>query len=142
MTTAIDFPVAWMLFNVRTGKADTTKAYVRREVAELSAKTRSSQWRQFVAAPVFLVPDEGSRSESILPGSSSAATEPKSPEPQHPRAGGEVEAEDELRQMLKDAYIAGCCATEQHFSPGAPGDDFGEAGDDYAHSALSLRGSE
>lgn len=55
MTTATE-PLAWMLVNVRTGKADTTKAYVRQETAVAGAKAKSNQWRQFVAAPVFLAP--------------------------------------------------------------------------------------
>lgn len=57
MTTSTE-PLAWMLVNVQTGKADTTKAYVRQEAAVAGAKAQSNQWRQFVAAPVFLYPTE------------------------------------------------------------------------------------
>lgn len=51
-------PLAWMLINARTGKADTTKAYVREEAAKAGAKTLSGHYRSFVAAPVFLYPVE------------------------------------------------------------------------------------
>lgn len=51
-------PIAWLLINVRTGKPDTSKAFAKEATARAGALRQSNQWRQFVATPVFLYPEE------------------------------------------------------------------------------------
>jgi hypothetical protein len=58
-------PVAWMLRDTRTGKVVTSKAYVRREAAEVGAVNQSGRWKTYEAIPVFALstPNERKREE-------------------------------------------------------------------------------
>lgn len=42
--------------------------------------------------------------------------------------------EDDIREALKDAFVAGCCAVLTWTNSGMPQDDLDEAGYDYAAS--------
>ncbi len=50
-------------------------------------------------------------------------------------------ARDELRESLKHAFVAGCCAVLTWTNSGMPQDDLDEAGYDYAAAALEGDGT-
>ena len=49
-------PVAWALFNPRTGKIDH-RAYQQEETARAGTARQSGRWSTWVAVPLFLVPE-------------------------------------------------------------------------------------